>query len=286
MTTLYNGDCLEKLDLVQNKSIQSIIIDPPYNINKDFWDNIENYDEWITTVMDKLLEKMKDNGSFFIFHNNMETISKLMVNIKLKFPKLKFQQMIVWNKRFNDSPKKGFLDGFIVKEKLHNWNKMVEYILYYVFDNTYKIKKKRIELKIKSIDVSKEILSKNGNITGWYSNIELGKNLPTKETIKPIKKHLGLEYDDIVPKYNNLKKDHSVWNYDIATRNNIHITPKPIDLLKNIILHTTDEDDIVLDCFAGTGSLGVAAKETNRKCILIEKNVEYFKELEKLFINV
>ena len=40
---IYNGDCLEKLNNVDNKSVQLICIDPPYNIGKDSWDNVENY---------------------------------------------------------------------------------------------------------------------------------------------------------------------------------------------------------------------------------------------------
>ena len=283
MNTLYYGDCLNQLDNVTDKTVQSIIIDPPYNIKKDTWDDIENYEEWILGVIDKLLTKLKDNGSFFMFHNDMPTIAKLMVEIEKRFPKLKFRQMIVWNKRFEKSSKKGFLDGFIVREQLHNWNKMAEYILFYTFDNTFKLKKKRVELQIKALDISKEILSKNGKLTGWYSNIETGKNMPTRETIIPINKYLGLTFEDIVPKYNNLKKDHSVWDYDMAKRSPIHLTPKPIDLLKNIILHTTDEDDIILDCFAGTGTLGIAGRETGRNCILIEKDIVYFHHLDKLF---
>ena len=37
---LYNGDCIKMLELVEDKSQQAIIIDPPYNIGKDFWDTI------------------------------------------------------------------------------------------------------------------------------------------------------------------------------------------------------------------------------------------------------
>ncbi len=273
---LYNGDCLEQLDNVENKSIQTILIDPPYNIKKDTWDDIPNYNEWMLNVIEKLLMKMKDNGSFFMFHNDMPIISRLMVGIEQRFPRLKFKQMIVWNKRFNESKKKGFLDGFIVRKHLTNWNKMAEYILFYTFDNSYKIKPRRMELKIKALDISKEILSKNGNLTGWYSNIETGKNFPTRETMKPITKHLGLEFEDIVPKYYNLRTHHSVWNYDMAKRCKIHVTPKPLDLLKNIILHTTDEGDKILDCFGGSGTTAYASLETNRYPIIIERDPKYF----------
>jgi len=271
---LINQDCESGLDSIPNKSIQLICIDPPYNIGKDEWDKIDDYINWLTNIICKLEMKLKDNGSFFMFHNDMEQIAELMISIRTR-TKLKFRQLIVWNKRFDGSSKKGFLDGYVVKNDLHNWNKMAEYILFYTFDNHEKLLQRRRELKITQQEISKEIPSRNGGLTGWYSNLETGRNLPTRETIKPITKWLGLEYEDIVPKYNNKKTHHSVWNYDIAKRNTIHITPKPIDLLINIIQHTTDENDMVLDCFAGSGSIGIACHATNRKCIMIEKNKLY-----------
>lgn len=274
--SLYNGDCLIKLDIVQDKSIQLICIDPPYNINKDEWDNIPNYNIFMLDVIKKLEMKLRDNGSLFIFHNNMEKISELMIEIKNN-TKFVFRQMIVWNKRFNESAKKGFLDGYVVKNDMHNWNKMCEYILFYTFDNSYKLLEARKKYNVTQITISKEIKSKTGGITGWYSNLETGKNLPTLDTIKPIQKHLNLNYEDIVPKFYNKKTHHSVWNYDMAPRNNIHITPKPIDLLINILEHTTDINDLVLDCFAGSGSMGMACQKLNRRCILIEKDSRYCK---------
>ena len=281
---LIKGDSVDKLDEVENKSIQLICIDPPYNIGKDSWDNIDNYNDFMMTIIKKLETKLKDNGSFMMFHNDMETISELMVSIK-KHTKFVFKQMIVWNKRFNESRKKGFMDGFVVKDNNHNFNKMAEYILFYTFDNSYKLKETRERLGISQSTISKEILSKTGGMTGWYSNLENGKNLPTKETIKPIEKYLNLKYEDLVPKFNNLKTNHSVWNYDMAKRCPVHVTPKPLDLLENIILHTTDENDTILDCFAGSGSLGYVSLKHKRKCILIEKEEKYCKyiinQLEK-----
>lgn len=272
--TLYQGDCLSALDKVPDKSIQLICIDPPYNIGKDTWDNIDNYVEWMLSIIKILETKLKDNGSFFMFHNEMETISELMVAIR-KNTNFIYRQMIVWNKRFEGSKKKGFLDGYVVKNDMHNWNKMAEYILFYTFDNSYKLKEARKRLKVQQVTISSEILSKTGGLTGWYSNLETGKNMPTRETIKPIEKHLNLSYDDIVPKFKNMKIHHSVWNYDIAKRCKVHITPKPIELLQNILDHTTDEGDTVLDCFAGSGSMGYACISKNRKCVLIEKEQKY-----------
>ena len=79
---LIKGDSLSKLDSIADKSIQLICIDPPYNIGKDTWDTIDNYNDFMIEIIKKLETKLKDNGSFFMFHNNMETISELMVSIK------------------------------------------------------------------------------------------------------------------------------------------------------------------------------------------------------------
>ena len=274
LITLYRGNAFNELDKVGDKTIQTICIDPPYNIGKDFWDNIDNYIEWLTSIICKLENKLRPNGSFFIFHNDMEQIAELMISIK-KNTKLVFRQMIVWNKRFESSKKKGFLDGYVVKNEMHNWNKMAEYILFYTFDNSSIIRQERLKQNVSQQTIAQEIKSKTGGMTGWFSNIETGKNQPTRETMIPITKHLGLQYEDIVPKFNNQKTDHSVWNYDMAKRVDIHVSPKPIDLLKNIILHTTNENDLLLDCFAGTGSLGYACRDLNRQCILIEKEDKY-----------
>jgi site-specific DNA-methyltransferase (adenine-specific) len=271
---LHEGDASELLDTIPNKSVQAVIIDPPYNIDKAEWDTIDNYVVWLVDIVEKAQEKIKDNGSFFMFHNDMEQIAEIMIRIKAR-TRLVFRQMIVWNKRFEGSPKKGFLDGYVVKNDAHNWNKMAEYILFYTFDNTYKLAERRNELNVSQLTISREIPSRTGGLTGWYSNLETGKNMPTTETIVPITRHLGLTFDDIVPKFNNQKTHHSVWNYDMAKRCPVHVTPKPVDLLINILNHVTDEGDTVLDCFAGSGSLGVACKNINRSCILIEKNSEY-----------
>lgn len=56
-----------------------------------------------------------------------------------------------------------------------------------------------------------------------------------------------------------------------------HPTQKPIQLMERIITIFSNENDLVLDCFAGSGSTGVAAKNLNRNFIMIEKDENYHK---------
>jgi len=102
---LIQGECLEEMRKLEAGSIDLILIDPPYNIGKDTWDKIDNYEEWMKDVFLELQRVLKDNGSFYFWHNNMPTISKLM-NIIESDTNFIFRQMIVWNKRFEGSKKR------------------------------------------------------------------------------------------------------------------------------------------------------------------------------------
>ena len=56
---------------------------------------------------------------------------------------------------------------------------------------------------------------------------------------------------------------------------NLHPTQKPISILEKIIKIASNENDVVLDCFNGVGSTGVAALKNNRKYIGIEIDKTY-----------
>ena len=54
-----------------------------------------------------------------------------------------------------------------------------------------------------------------------------------------------------------------------------HPTQKPLKLFFDILKDFSKEDNLILDCFAGSGVTGVASLRLNRKCILIEKEKKY-----------
>jgi DNA modification methylase len=68
-----------------------------------------------------------------------------------------------------------------------------------------------------------------------------------------------------------------------------HPTIKPIELIERHIINSSQEGDIVLDCFMGSGTTGVACANTNRKFIGIELDNNYFniasKRIEEAFFN-
>jgi site-specific DNA-methyltransferase (adenine-specific) len=76
-----------------------------------------------------------------------------------------------------------------------------------------------------------------------------------------------------------------VWHIkrDMGKADNIeqHETVKQINVVRLLIKHLSKEGDIVLDCFAGSGTTGVACKQLKRNYILIEKEPKYIEIIKK-----
>jgi len=311
---LYLGDCLEVMRGIPDKSVDAVITDPPYGIGKAEWDKIPNYIEWCGEWIGTCSRVLKDNGSFYYFHNDMEQIANLMLWIK-KNTDFVFKQFIVWNKRFEGSSNKGFLDGFVVPEGLRNYQQMAEYLLFYTFQDETGLT--TVKLDMNNFTSLREYFRQYQDAIGLnikQINEKLGHrkaehafywgstqwDLPTEETYDQLAKlpisnefvrreyedlrreyeDLRREYEDLRYTFNNQKTHHSVWNYEIADRNG-HVTPKPVRLIENILAHSTNEGDTVLDCFAGSGTTGVACVQTGRNFIGIEIDPTYFAIAER-----
>jgi len=84
---------------------------------------------------------------------------------------------------------------------------------------------------------------------------------------------------DVMKKLNNNKQMKDVWETSLTKPSEKkcgkHPTQKPIELLEKIILASTDENDLILDPFNGSGTTGIVANRLNRKYIGIEKEKEY-----------
>lgn len=111
MYKIYNDDCLSIFKDIEDKSVNLVLIDPPYNIGKDKkwdkWKTVDEYVEFMGKVFKECQRVLKDNGSFYFFHNDFLQIVELQnwINKNTDFI---FKQLLVWNKRFNEASNKGF----------------------------------------------------------------------------------------------------------------------------------------------------------------------------------
>ena len=297
------GDCLEIMRELPDNCVDLVLTDPPYNIKKDTWDNIKNYDEWMQNIFLEIQRVTKDNGSFYWFHSEMPFISKHMTWMEEKTNFI-FRQFIVWNKKFQGGKQEGFLQGYIEPEILRNYQQFAEYILYYTFQDAIGLSKIMGNCVFPIRDyIRSEILRAKGKIVFKEINTVLGTatngggvasacfSLDKTEPAMVTEEHylilrnwlnggkeyeyLRKEYEDLRFTFNNQKTHHSVWNYDFDSQKYKHITPKPKPLLKNILKHSSNKNDIILDPFLGSGTTAVACKELGRNFIGIEINPEY-----------
>jgi len=86
----------------------------------------------------------------------------------------------------------------------------------------------------------------------------------SKSTITPYKDN-GLRYPTDILRFNREKLGST-----------IHETQKPIELAKHLIQTFTNEGDIVLDCFSGSGTFALASSILNRNYIAFERDKEIF----------
>lgn len=315
---IIEGDSLTELkQKIPDKVIDLVICDPPYNINKAEWDRIPNYIEWLGKIILELQRVLKDNGSFYLFHNDMSTIAKIMNWIESN-TKFVFKQMIVWNKKFKGAKNECYLQGYNEVEGLRNYQKMAEYILYYTFqDETelisiaddlncfkdikdyFRAEKKKSGLSNKQISIIfSDFINKKGCLDRSVTEHYFGSKewrFPTKEIYENVLQKTGYfnkpyselrqQYEELRQQYesmrytfNNQKTHHSVWNYElISNKKNGHITEKPIQLIENIIKYSSNPNQIILDPFVGSGTTAIAAMNLGRKFIGIEKDSKYVK---------
>lgn len=65
-----------------------------------------------------------------------------------------------------------------------------------------------------------------------------------------------------------------------------HPTIKPLEIIENLIINSSQENDTILDCFMGSGTTGVACKKLNRNFIGIELDEKYFNIAKERINNV
>ena len=257
MSEVILGDCLENLKKMKSNSIDMIYLDPPFftqrtqkgimkNTEKtlefnDSWKNINEYLDYIKVRLIEMKRVLKNTGSIFL-HCDKIASHYLRVLLDEVFGFTNFQSEIIWSyKRWSNS-KKGLLNShqniyFYSKSKNFKFNTI--YTDYSATTNIDQILQQRKR-------------DENGKCV--YKRNEEGKIVLDNE-----KK--GVPLSDVweIPFLNPKAKERVGYP-----------TQKPILLLEKIIEISTDEDDVVLDPFCGSGTTLVASKLLNRKFIGID----------------
>ncbi|OGY91501.1 MAG: DNA methyltransferase [Candidatus Komeilibacteria bacterium RIFCSPLOWO2_02_FULL_48_11] len=254
-----HGDCLIELKNITDKSVDLVYLDPPFFTQKkqnlktrdnskeysfdDTWDNINKYRTYIQDRLVECRRVLKDTGSIFL-HCDKSAAHQLRVALDEIFGTGNFQSEIVWSYKRWSNAKKGLLNShqiILFYSKTDDFKFNTIYDEYSPTTNIDQIFQKRMRDQN-----GKTKYKESGN--GGYELTKEKKGVPLSDVWE-------------IP-YLNPKAMERVG----------YPTQKPILLLERIIKISTDENDLVLDPFCGSGTTLVAAKFLNRKYIGIDNS--------------
>jgi len=239
LDSIINADLMQCLDFIPNNSFNLVIVDPPYNLDKDFNGrkfsvmNENDYENYLRSWFYKVCDKLKDDGSLYMC-GDWKCCSSMQRVIS---EKLTIINRITWQREKGRGAKNNWKNGmediwFAVKNPRN----------YYFNVDSVMMKRKviapyKVDGKPKDWEETKE-----GNFRITYpSNF----------------------WDDISIPF---------WS---MPENTDHPTQKPEKLIAKLILASSREDDLVFDPFLGSGTTAVVAEKLRRHYFGVELNEEY-----------
>ena len=243
---LYNEDCLNILPTIPRNSIDLILTSPPYDNIRDY----NNSSTWnfdiFKNIADELKKTLKDGGVIVWIVNDAtingsETLTSFKQALYFKEIGLNLHDTMIWQKET-------FTAVGSIKTRYAP-----------IFEYMFVISKK----KIKTFNPLIDRLNKSYG-TKYHGTIRQ-KNGFTKKICNQgrLFKKFGIR--------------HNIWKINTEKNNKTnHPAVFPISLVEDHIKTWSNKNDVVLDCFMGSGSTGIACKNLNRKFIGIEKDKKYF----------
>jgi len=240
MIKLHNGDCLEVMKTIPDNSIDAIITDPPYGTTACKWDSVIDFE----LMWEQLNRIIKPNGAVVLFGSEPFSSALRMSNIK------NYKYDWIWNKVLGKNfllakkmPLKSheIISVFYKKQPTYNPQRTEK-----KSDSTLKREKRKMDCNDKSI-------------SEHYGRI------------KRVNSDSDYKYPVTIQTFKQQNKSNQF------LKKVFHPTQKPVELMEYLIKTYTNENETVLDFTMGSGSTGVACKNTNRNFIGIEQDEKYFK---------
>ena len=236
---LVNGDLFDCIDLIPDGYFDLIVVDPPYNLDKDFHGRkfsamkSDDYEAFLRSWFGKVCDKLSSTGSLYMC-GDWKCSSSMQRIIE---EKLTILNRITWQREKGRGAKS-------------NWKNGMEDIWFAVKDP------KQYYFNIEAVKMKRKVLAPyrvDGNPKDWDDTAE-GKFRMT---------HPSNFWDDISIPF---------WS---MPENTDHPTQKPEKLYAKLILASTEPGDRVFDPFMGSGTAAVVAKKLDRRFCGIEINREY-----------
>lgn len=251
---IYNADCVEFLKQLPGGSADLVIADPPYNIKKAEWDNIGSIDEYVSWSMSWIAEchrVLKDGGTMYVCG-----FTEILADIKR--PAMTLFDRCRWLIWYYEN-----------KANLSNdWGRSHESLLCLRKGRTFTFNIDQVRIPYNAHTLKYPQRAMNGE----NSQYSTGKN-NSPWTPNP----LGAKPKDVisVPTTCNGMKEKTP-----------HPTQKPEELIRKLCLASSNENEVVVDPFSGSGTTAVVATQLNRRFVVNDRDGEYNRLADERLANV
>ncbi|MBL1211497.1 site-specific DNA-methyltransferase [Geminocystis sp. GBBB08] len=285
LNKIIHGDCIEILKNIPDKSIDLIILDPPYwKVIQQKWDyqwrTEEDYLQWCLNWFPEIARVIKLSGSLYLFGylRNLFYLYQPLINFGFNF-----RQQIIINKGIKAI-------GGRATKNYKMFPNVTESLLFFIYDSKPFIRKllkeKQKKLGLTALEINQQlgVKSNGGGMWSLYTGDNILAQVPTKEMWEKLQKILDFEYpyEDIAQVFNIEMGVTDVWeDINFYEEKRYHPTQKPVKLIERIIKASTNKNNIVLDPFMGSGSTALACLNLDRHYIGIEKEEKYIKVINQ-----
>ena len=290
---IVNGDCMTELLKTEDNSIDLVITDPPYFIDTldNTWstseikddkknshikhlpkgmkfskDQVKNLYDFYLDLSRLLFTKMKP-GAFFLSFSAPRLYHAIAMSCDIAG--FEIRDMINWT--YTQTMPKGMSVTHIIKKMKISDKEKEKLIEEYKDFKTPQIRScfEPICVAMKPIGkltfIKNELQFKTG-LLDFSQKVGIDEDRVPANIITSEEFSESYDKNFMVPKPN--KKEKGEYN--------THITVKPIAIMEHLIRLFSKENATVVDPFLGSGTTAIACKNTNRKCLGIELNKEYY----------
>jgi DNA modification methylase len=267
-----NINGFELLSQIENNSIDLILTDPPYLISSD-------------TGMEKFKKQVDTNKET----NTNQKTEEEWEKVKDKYNKITDMTQDVMKENYI---KYGSIYGkkYAVQTDYGDWDKdfTIEDLDNFIGEYYKKLKRGGtfiIFFDIWKITILKKMMEKHKfkqiRFIEWIKTNPQPRN--SKVNYLTNSREIALTGVKVGKPTFNSKYDNGIYHYPLqGGKNRFHPTQKSLALFEELIKKHSNENDIVLDTFLGSGTTALACKNTNRQFIGCELNKEYYDKMVKL----
>ncbi len=235
MIDIKQGDSLHLIKEIADESLDLIICDGPYGVTPFMWDKVGSIQEYNLNLIKFFAPKLKVGGSLYLF-GKIDSLD--FVDYR---PFLKLVNRIIWYQ-----PSR-------LGQGRQKWTNNYDTIHFLTKGNAKSFNLDSVRVP-QLVELSHRLRCEN------VPSVKNGKFSKTK--FNPLGKNPGDVWGDI--------KQLTYKSKELVSREFLHTIQKPEKLIKRMVLASSNEGDLVLDPFMGTGTTGAVCLKNNRNFIGFE----------------